>query len=634
MSLSHLTRAGVRLRRSLAGVARWALPAVLVFAAMPLAHADRITTHQGQALEGVVTEENPYYVHIDVRGVVVPVPRERIKSISKATLEDNVRMLLDRAREAESRDDLGTARTLVEQARRLNTSDATLVQDLAQLDRDLTDMEKRGGTPEARRARAEVLIQRAREAYDKIRVDEGDSLLLQALKTDPTYTEAHALINEKLTTPGQRPDLLLAAEYFSEALWPNNVTLDNPVVPLLPEIYEDLLDRFDRGTDIPRAQRYAELLRVLDEAFRTRPELKVQLTDAQRQLLATPLVDQLTEIIRRNIDRAEYEFALQKLSAWADPLASADMTLLFTRAWVGNGNFDEAAAALAKAHETFPENQSLLPHLNAVNLLITAEKAQQEQNVTQAIADYEKVFAARENLVREVGQMSGARLAMLKAPLLDDQASTAPLWLKADTAAQIFRFGGDSNMRRRAAELLLQTLPRLPWRLDLKFTINDTPIDLGPAQHAMVQAAIARPLNVAFDPQSSFALDFTIGLQVDPTSAPLLMQALDPNTGASIAAPLNVTGLRFNLIAAQPSLGILYQSAWAEPGPAPAAQARLSAAGYVAPEGQPLPITQLKDVTTLNAFLEQDVTQFVSARISLLNPQLQLQDVAELLRER
>src|SRR5438045_3734928 len=83
--------------------------------------ADHITTTNGQSLEGIIREENRYYVSLDVRGVIMPIPRARIKEITHASLDDNVRSLLDRALEARGRDDLNTARTLIEQARALNS---------------------------------------------------------------------------------------------------------------------------------------------------------------------------------------------------------------------------------------------------------------------------------------------------------------------------------------------------------------------------------------------------------------------------------------------------------------------------------------------------------------------------------
>mgnify|MGYP000950560161 CR=1 FL=1 len=145
---------------------RGGLALALLLGGFSVARADRIVTTNGQMIEGVIKDENAYYLRINVKGIIIPVPKERIKDVTKSSLEENVQMLLERATEAITRGDISTARTLVEQARTLNTNKTELVESLNKLDQEITDLESRGGTPEERRLRAQAFLDRAKEAYD------------------------------------------------------------------------------------------------------------------------------------------------------------------------------------------------------------------------------------------------------------------------------------------------------------------------------------------------------------------------------------------------------------------------------------------------------------------------------------
>jgi tetratricopeptide (TPR) repeat protein len=582
--------------------------------------ADHITTIDGQTLEGIIRDENRFNVTLDVRGILMPIPRERIKEITKASLDDNVRSLLDRALEARSRDDLNTARTLIEQARALNSRNPTLIDNLRQQDKELTDLEKRGGTPEARRARAAVLLQRANDAYDKVRIDEGNTLLLQALKTDPTYDDAQKRIIDLLTT-SKNVDTEMAAEYFAEAFWPDHVTPDNPVIKLLPEIYSDLANRFDLGTDIPKAQRYAELLKIIHDAFQQQSQWTANADAATKAMIEKPLDQLLAEMVARNLQRGNAEFALQKLQGWADPTASPGMALLFVRAHVGAGNFEQAADVLQKAVDAFPSDSTLQPHLNALKLMVEAQTAQKLGNTELAQANYEKVFAARGSLSAEIGEVVGRNLADIKYQQLAAMQPGGPPptgFTTADISAQVLQFSTERNRQRKAAEVLASALPRIPWRMDLSMNINNTALTLAPELKGKAEAALSKPLNVLFDDQSPFVIKMNVKFLVQESSATQVVQAVTPG-GAGLAAPMKVGALNFTVTATHPSLGTLIKQSWTETAVPEAVRARH--------EG----VAVLQNMDSIDAFVGQDLADYLIARMGLLNSRIQIPKIQELL---
>lgn len=259
--------------------------ALLLGPAVTAVRADKIVTRNGQTLEGVIKDENKYNVRLDNRGNIISVPVERIKKIERISVAENVKMLLDRANDALGRSDMTGARAYVEQARTLNTTSQAVLDSIDKMNKQIQEMEIRGGTPEERRMRADALLQRAKEAFDLIRREEGNNLLLTALSTDPTNVNAHDMIDSLLTTKGsdgkrvikENPDLLLAADYFTRVIWPDNadkIKNDSPVIILLPRIYATLAQLFQESSDPERAKRYAQLMKVLADAFATHPTWK------------------------------------------------------------------------------------------------------------------------------------------------------------------------------------------------------------------------------------------------------------------------------------------------------------------------------------------------------------------------
>ena len=125
-----------------------------------------------------------------IKGSTIVIPKERVKEKRINSLDENVRTLMDQALDSLSRNDVKTARALVDQARGLNTTNSALIDNLIALNQKVTDSEVHGGSPEERRQQAELLLQRANEAYDMIRTEEGNEFLIKALTIDPTYKAA------------------------------------------------------------------------------------------------------------------------------------------------------------------------------------------------------------------------------------------------------------------------------------------------------------------------------------------------------------------------------------------------------------------------------------------------------------
>ena len=594
------------------------------------AQADRIITVNGQTLDGIIRDENAYYVEIDVRGVEIPVPRDRIQSVTRNTLDENARALLDRAFETLSRDEIPTARTLIEQARSLNSPTPRIQDDLAKLDAQITDLERRGGTAEDRRIRSETMLRRAQEQFDKIRNEEGNQLLIQALRIDPTYIEAQTLIEEKLSTAG-RPDYLLAAEYFVDVLWPDNVNPNSPVIPLLAPAYVDLANRFGQTLDVRRAQRYAELLTILGEAFEKNPAWTAGASAEARALVAKPVVELLSAQIETNLTTGDYEFALDKMKGWANPTDSEALALLYARAYVGAGQYDSAASVLAQGAQAFPSNREFQPNTNALSLLRDGDNAAAAGRTDEAIASYEKIFANRSGLVQEITVKAGNTLSNLKFEQMNAAFGQEPRWRAADLAALVMVYSTNRAQRFRAAEVLNASVQTLSWKLRVTWYLNGVEIPLSDQQSSGTLATLGNALAVRFDDASPFVIDLAINATADPTKAPTAVQTLS-TPGGVLPEALQVTRLDFKINAMHPILGPLLSKDWDAPSlPAGVAAAR-QARGEVVVIESPAHL-MLVSSDSIQQFSAMDLGQYIDPNVTNLALHLRIQMMSDLLRQ-
>jgi len=525
----------------------------------PAARGDKIVTVNGQTLEGVIKDENAFNVRIDVRGVIVPVPRERIKTIARSTVDENVRACLDRAQETLSRNDISTARTLVNQARTLNTRDAALIDNINRLDKDITDQAKRGGTAEERRLTAEETLRRANDAFDKIKIDEGNELLIQALVTDPTYETAHQKINELIKTGSRKDQLMLAAEYFNQVLYPDHLRLDSPVIALLPAVYANLIELFENSADTLKAKHYADLLKNLAQAFATHSTWKAGAGQEVRAMLDKPLDTLLAEKIQHNLESGNYETALQKLQGWTAADTSPEILKLYTRAYIGTSQFRDARKVIEQSMDKFSDVPELRPQFNALNLVVQAADAEKTGDKAGAIATFEKVFESRANLLPEMGEVIGQRLARLRAPEMEKAVGKEPAWLAADIAALIMRYGQDLNVKKQAANTMIDTQRFITWRLDLSWSIQGKKVHLPDEVGQTAMGALSRPLALGFDPQSPFVITLNIDCK-SPIKTDEMVDTL--NNGAMLAKSIPVTDMMINLEAIHPTLGSLFKEGW------------------------------------------------------------------------
>ena len=595
--------------------------AAILLLGLQSAWADKIVTINGQTLEGVIREENEYVVNIDVRGIIIPVPRKRIKEVVKNTADENVRFLLDRALEALSRDDIMTARTLVEQARLLNSQDPTLQNNFIKLDEEITDLERRGGTPEERQRRAEALLARATEAYDRIKTEEGNRLLIQALKTEPTLEAAHRLMTDRLTKTG-RPDLLLAAEYFTQVMWPDHLRNDSPVIMMLPTIFTDLVQRFKDTEDIHNASQYWEMLNIISQAFEKNPLWKNTQQEDVRALLDRPLLSLLSEQIEANIKNGYYDQALQKLKIWAQPQDSPQLAILFVRAQMGNGNLTDAEATVSAALTKYPDQPELVKTSNALNILTEAEKAGQGGKTDEAIADLNKIFAIRDTLVPEIVEMAGQRLASIRAAQIPAAATSTNAMEAADTAAVVMRYSEDQALRQQAAVILSRNLSTIPWKLELNVTANGQPLTAPPEIVQQIQAMLTQPLGVRFAAESPFVLAMQMDLHLNNPNGPAVLQeALQAGPTGPLKEPIVMNGVQFSLVASHPSLGILYQDRWSND--------LLSA-----PQSPHVAAMNLQTVESLSNVISQVLPQILPPELRVLTSHLKVPHMNELIQEK
>ena len=336
-----------------------AVPAALAFLSSGgQAYADKIITKDGQSFEGIIIEENPHYVKLDVQGTMIPVPRERIERIVTQTQEENLETLLSEATTALSRGEIADTRALLEQARVLTPQTPQLREQFEELDERVAEIERKGGTLEERRKRARRLLEEAQEAFDKIRTEEGNRLLILALKTDPSFERAHEQIEDYLEQPG--PDLQLAAEYFTEIMWPDQLRPDSPVIELLPAVYADLAERFRTARDVYKIGHYAEQMRKIYKAFSENPNWLDYARRSEKRLLKIPVNQLLANLVSQNVAEGEYAYALVKLKDWASPSDSVLLGQLYVRCYVGLRQFGKAEELLGRLKRMYPNQSQFL----------------------------------------------------------------------------------------------------------------------------------------------------------------------------------------------------------------------------------------------------------------------------------
>lgn len=630
--------------------------------------ADKIVTRNGQTLEGVIKDENKYNVRLDNRGNIISVPVERIKKIDRLNLDENVQMLLDRATEALGRSDMTGARSYVEQARTLNTTSPAVVAAIDKMNKQIQEMTYRGGTPEERRMRAEALLARAKEAYDLIKRDEGNSLVLEALKADPTNANAHEMINSLLTTKGadgkrtikENADLLLAADYFTKVIWPNNtqsIKMDSPVIILLPRIYATLAQLFSESSDPERSKGYAVLMKTLADAFAQHPTWKETKDEKIKAYFEQPVEVLLAGMIKDNVDKKNYELALKKLEGMMGSDSSVSTCLLYLRSLVGAGQFPEAIALLDKVIATYPNEPTLPPQRRALAMLVQAQQQEKIDKKT-ALTNYESIFGTRENLIPEIGNMVGHMLAQMKGPDMDPAMAAGQVARAADVAAIVMQYSDDPALRRHAAQVLVSNLQKIPWKLDLVWKFNGTAVPLPEEAVTVSQEVLKGPLVVQFDQNSPFVVRLTVNATTAaPTAA--IVQAL--STGQAPKPPAAITAFQFTLEAMHPTLGTIYKNVWKSsdvpkaavlfvPPPPPGAAPKATptpADGAAPPSPTPTPkapkvaavdsgaLLVLDSIDTFKVFMVLGLPNYVKEwpKVTLLPSHISVPKAQEILRE-
>lgn len=620
----------------------------------PAVFADTIITKSGQTLEGVIKDENQFNVRLDNRGNMISVPKTRIKSITKKTPDENVKLLLDRAMEAVKRMDVTSARAYVEQAQALNASNQEIRLQIENVNKKIQEMEIRGGTKEEQQMRAQTLLDRAKEAYDMIKNEEGNRLLLQALQTDPSFEKAHEMINSRLVRDNgsrgqgnrgakagaggaesrknepqmstESGDILLAANYFTRVVWPNNEVFsgkaDSPLIKLLPRIYGTLSGLFDESADPENAVEYAKLLEKLAEAFAAHPAWKETGDVKLKAVIDKPVDSLLAEMVKKNVDKGSYELALRKMKGWTTPDANLEICQIYMRALEGAEQYAEATALLEKAIAKFPDQTSLRPRFRALKMLVESQQLEKSDRAA-AIASYESIYATRDNLSPEIGDTVGRQLARLKGPDMDPSAASGQIWRAADIAAIVMQYGQDQAMRRHAAELIIKSLRDLPWKLDLVWSINGTTMPLTDEIIKMAQDRLKADLSVVFDQSSPFVIHLTVDAITSGETAPVV-EAL--RTGQTLAKPVAVSDFHFTLEVSHITLGSLYKSTWkkadvpqaaipvteaappATPAPSPTPAAGVKPAAGATPAPTAKPATTPKPTPTPAATLVANVT--------------------------
>ncbi len=595
--------------------------------------ADKVITKNGQILEGLIKSENSHYIDMDIQGTITRMPVDRVMKVIINTPEENVRSLLDRILEAIIREDIHTAQRLIEQARSIKINDVKLIENLNLLDGDITDLEHRGGSTEQRRIRAEALLSKAKRAFDRIRTEEGNELLIMALRIDPGYEEAHKKVNQLLSGPA-RPDLLLAGEYFASALWINsakNKRLDSPVVALLPATYAELAERFNKTNNLAAAGRYAELIRIISDAFVNNPTwIDHARSNEERALFSEPVTGLLSRLVNDNLERGEYKNAYGKLRSWADPGESAESSELFIRALIGAEEYADAISLLEVAVNDFPQSIVVKPRLDALKLLLEGDAALQDGQVTKAVDLYDQVYAMREVLLPEIEVAVGQRISGVRASVINKSGPSRPRWLKADVAAMIARYSPKSQDRRYAAKVFSESIPSSSWKLDVIWQINGTPLAIPDEISAGVKPVLGRPLHTRFNSRSPFHLTALIDMQTTQEEADLFKQFLLTPKETNLRRGIKITAFKFNITAGHPALGRMMDKSWETTAIPPNVLQSIIDQG-VTFEKDRNPSVSITGFDSLAQFVNEYLPSYVTRDVTLLSSQLTSELIDELL---
>lgn len=663
------------------------LAILLVALALPLTplRADEIVTTNNKTLRGVIINENEEQIVINDRGTITPVPRNRIVSVKRLSVNENARQLKERAEVAIDRE-LTVARVLIEQAMGLDPTDPVLLEELNALQAEVANREKHK-SPRERERIAQDLMRRAKVAFDRIRIDEGYELLIQSLRADPTYEDAHQLINDRINRQ-PRPDLLLCAKYFSDVMWPDQIRPESNIIRLLPDIYAALVDRFEkllptrdllliapeemtprevelqrqavteREQLLERARTFYEYMVAIQEAFERYPSWKTAgVTAPDRQtLLNRPFQELMTELIRNNLaaafaereDAAHYDFILAKLRTWAEPTDSIEILILFVRAHAGRNDYAGAREATAAALNTAGGGDPQLVNMldNALRLVNEARSAMEAGNDSAAIDALNKVFANQERLseVPELTQYVGSTLAGLRSGEIEELAEQRPLWRAADTAAMSIIYGEDRQVQRKAAQIFNRLSTRFEWNMDVTVRLDGRELPLSDSLEYATAQNVAQPMAVGLDPQSPFELALTIDIRTQQGAGTQeLINQMQSGTATTISQVLSVTDLSFALTARHPALGLMLQTEWSAVAPPRPVLERLWAQGKwngpsIGRENWPGPISEttseffyISTPADVYEFLGSDPRVYVPGRLRPLFSQLSVPRMRELL---
>lgn len=524
------------------------------------AWADKIVLDNNRTVEGVIQSKNDFYININVRGTLVPIPRERIREIVVMKPNENIRFLLDRTTEAVGKSKASAARAQLEQAKAINTTDSTLRDEIAKLDRKVIDLERSGGNPDERRHRAQDLLRRANEAYDRIQNEVGNDLLIEALRTDPTYEPAHQIIDQKLNIGGSRPDLMLAAEYFAEALWPDNMKADSVVVPLLPKMYVELTNRFGDTIDLERANRYYDLLNLLSQAFAAHPEW-VGNDPEEKRVVEMPFNDLMADLVGRELGKSQYQLALDKLNIWTQPgkLGAADV--LFARAYIGQKRYDEALKLLEAVASSSSGSAQLQVQAKAAKRLVDAEASSEAGKTDEAITTLETIFYSSEQMLPEIRNAVGLRLAELKESKLKTGTSPNP-WMPAEVAALNLKFNTEQSGREAGFASLRKALAYIPWHLDAVWSVNGTTMNVPTQLNDALVNTLSLPMAIQFSPNSPFNLRVQIDLGMSDADAQTFVQSMETGNKANFPKPVTVNAIKISVEASYPALPPMLSTEW------------------------------------------------------------------------
>lgn len=592
---------------------RLALPLIVAAMLAPAAHADRIVLDNKRTLEGVIQSQNEFYININVSGTLVPVPRKRIKEFVIQKPNENVRLLLEKASEAIQRNEASLARSALEQARAINTNDQKLRDEISKADRKVIDLERSGGTPEERRRRAQDLLREANDAYDRVQVDIGNEKLIEALRTDPTYEPAHQLIDQKMNQ-GNRPNLMLAAEYFANALTPDSIKADNPVVPLLPKIYVDLAQRFGETMDIEKANRYYDLLNQVSAAFAAHPDWTGD-DPAEKLVVNMPFNELLADLIGKSLNQRQYQLAMDKLRIWTPPSRIAEANLLYARGYVGQKHYAEAEKLLGQIASESPGSNQLQVQAKAAKRLVEAQQSAEAGKIDPAIATLETVFYSSEQMIPEINEAVGQMLAEFKASKLKAGLSPNP-WLPAEVAALNLRFGANQRTREDAYSELRGLIAYVPWRLNAVWMVNGKAMNVPTAVNGALCNALSGPMNIQFNNNSPFVLRMQIDLGMSDPDAQTFTQSMETGNKANFPQPVNITGFKMTIEASYPALPAMLSAAWT-------AQSLLPEKSL----WKPIPLATTNDLITI--LMQKEMPKYISPEANLTPQRLKIGAPAE-----